>query len=395
MTLLVEADGGSRGNPGPAAYGALVRDLRTGQVLVELADHLGVTTNNVAEYSGLIAGLTACREIDPRADVEVRMDSKLVVEQMSGRWKIKHEDMRRLALQARDLLPTGAITFTWVPRALNKAADALANESLDAVEGGRSGRVERRPGLATSSDVPTADPTTPVPVTASEPTRAGTRPTPAVVGWGPDLGDPMVLTAVRHGVTTATLARTFSGAGGQDHPLSERGLAQVAASAAEVLARGGGDVLVCSPLLRTRQSADALASITGLSPVVVDGLAECRFGEWDGHTFAEVQDRWPELMSAWLTDPDVAPPGGESARQLYERVGATLQGLLEQYVGRRVIAVAHVGTIRALVARVLATPVLSMNRMELQPASLTTTTWYADGNASLRGYGEAAHLRDL
>ncbi|HEY7858296.1 MAG TPA: bifunctional RNase H/acid phosphatase [Candidatus Nanopelagicales bacterium] len=394
MTLLIEADGGSRGNPGPAAYGALVRDLSTGQVLVELADHLGVTTNNVAEYSGLIAGLTACREIDPGADVEVRMDSKLVVEQMSGRWKIKHEDMRRLALRARDLLPTGSITFNWVPRALNKSADALANESLDAVERGRSGRIERRPGLATSSDVPTADPTTPVPVTAGEPTGAS-RPTPAVVGWGPDLGDPMVLTAVRHGVTTATLARTFSGAGGEDHPLSARGLAQVAASAAEVVTRGGGDVLVCSPLLRTRQSADAIAEATGLRPVVVDGLAECRFGQWDGLTFAEVQARWPEHMSAWLTDPEVAPPGGESARQLYDRVGGTLEGLLEQHSGRRVIAVAHVGTIRALVARVLATPLLSMNRMELQPASLTTTTWYADGNASLRGYGEAAHLRDV
>lgn len=395
MTLLVEADGGSRGNPGPAAYGALVRDLGTGQVLIELADHLGVTTNNVAEYSGLIAGLTACREIDPGADVEVRMDSKLVIEQMSGRWKIKHEDMRRLALRARDLLPTGRITFTWVPRERNRAADALANESLDAVERGRSGRIQRRPGLATSNDVPTSDPTTPVPVTASGLVTAGARPTPAVVGWGPDLGDPMVLTAVRHGVTTATLGRTFSGAGGADPPLTERGLAQVAASAAEVVARGAGDVLVCSPLLRTRQTAQALAAATGLTPVVVEGLEECGFGEWDGLTFAQVQAGWPELMAAWLTDPDVAPPGGESARELYDRVGATLDDLLAKYAGRRVVAAVHVGTIRALMARVLATPMLSMNRMELQPASLTTTTWYADGNASLRGYGEAAHLRDV
>lgn len=389
MTLLVEADGGSRGNPGPAAYGALVRDPATGQVLVELAEHLGVASNNVAEYRGLIAGLTACREIDPDAPVEVRMDSKLVVEQMSGRWKIKHEDMRRLALTARALLPSAGVTFTWVPRAQNKAADALANESLDAVERGRSGRIERRPGRTTAGDVPTPDPTTPVPVTA------GSRPTPAVVGWGPDLGDPMVLTAVRHGVTTATMARTFSGLGGRDHPLSARGQAQVAASAAEVVTRGGGQVLVCSPLLRTRQTAEALAAATGLTPIVVEGLAECRFGAWDGLTFAQVQEGWPELMSAWLTDPDVAPPGGESARALYERVGAAVQELLAAYPGRRVIAAAHVGSIRAVVARVLQAPMLSMNRMELQPASLTTTTWYADGNASLRGYGEAAHLREV
>ena len=87
--LVVEADGGSRGNPGPAGYGALVRDPATGEILHELCDSLGTTTNNVAEYSGLVAGLRAAADLAPGADVEVRMDSKLVVEQMSGRWKIK------------------------------------------------------------------------------------------------------------------------------------------------------------------------------------------------------------------------------------------------------------------------------------------------------------------
>ncbi|MGI8716740.1 MAG: reverse transcriptase-like protein, partial [Lapillicoccus sp.] len=101
--IVVEADGGSRGNPGVAGYGALVRDAGTGRVLAELAAPLGRVSNNVAEYCGLIAGLEAAMEVEPSADVEVRMDSKLVVEQMTGRWRIKHEDMRRLALQARDL----------------------------------------------------------------------------------------------------------------------------------------------------------------------------------------------------------------------------------------------------------------------------------------------------
>ncbi|HEX5511009.1 MAG TPA: reverse transcriptase-like protein, partial [Actinomycetales bacterium] len=94
--LIVEADGGSRGNPGPAGYGALVRDAATGEVLFEIGESIGTATNNVAEYRGLIAGLRAAADIDPGASVEVRMDSKLVVEQMTGRWKIKHEDMRRL-----------------------------------------------------------------------------------------------------------------------------------------------------------------------------------------------------------------------------------------------------------------------------------------------------------
>src|SRR5256885_16294042 len=100
--LVVEADGGSRGNPGPAGYGAVVRDAATGEVLAEVSDSLGRATNNVAEYSGLIAGLKAAAGVARGADVEVRMDSKLVVEQMSGRWQIKHPAMRPLAAKARE-----------------------------------------------------------------------------------------------------------------------------------------------------------------------------------------------------------------------------------------------------------------------------------------------------
>ncbi|OFE15533.1 ribonuclease H [Humibacillus sp. DSM 29435] len=132
----MEADGGSRGNPGVAGYGALVREATSGEVLVELAEPLGKASNNVAEYSGLIAGLRAVLDIDAAAAVVARMDSKLVVEQMAGRWKIKHEDMRRLALEARELCSEisaagGSVDFEWIPREKNKAADALSNEAMD------------------------------------------------------------------------------------------------------------------------------------------------------------------------------------------------------------------------------------------------------------------------
>lgn len=133
--LLVEADGGSRGNPGPAGYGALVRDAATGQVLAQEAEFIGHASNNVAEYRGLLAGLLAARALDANGSVEVRMDSKLVVEQMSGRWKIKHPAMRELALQARDAASGMNVTYTWVPRHLNSAADALANQAMDAAAG--------------------------------------------------------------------------------------------------------------------------------------------------------------------------------------------------------------------------------------------------------------------
>lgn len=134
--LRVEADGGSRGNPGVAGYGALVRDVDTGELLVELAAPLGKASNNVAEYRGMLAGLRAVVTIDPTAIVEVAMDSKLVVEQMTGRWKIKHPDMRVLALEGRDLVAEiseagGTVNFTWMPRADNGPADALSNRGMD------------------------------------------------------------------------------------------------------------------------------------------------------------------------------------------------------------------------------------------------------------------------
>jgi len=141
--FIIEADGASRGNPGHASYGAVILNANTGDVVAERGAVLGHATNNVAEYSGLIAGLEVVAALDPLAIVEVRMDSKLVVEQMSGRWKIKSPDMRTLAMRAREILPFQNVTYTWIPRNDNKAADALANEALDTHLAGGSGIIER------------------------------------------------------------------------------------------------------------------------------------------------------------------------------------------------------------------------------------------------------------
>ena len=132
LKLIIEADGGSRGNPGPAAYGCLVKDAQTNEVLFKEGKTLGVTTNNVAEYSGLVAGLLAAHEIDPNAQIEVRMDSKLVVEQMSGNWKIKHENMKGLVEKARNAFPQSQVKYVWVPREDNLEADTFLNIALDA-----------------------------------------------------------------------------------------------------------------------------------------------------------------------------------------------------------------------------------------------------------------------
>lgn len=129
--FIIEADGGSRGNPGVAAGGAVVIDADTGEILAEVGVFVGIATNNVAEYAGLVGGLRKARQMDPVAPIHVRMDSKLVVEQMSGRWKIKHPDMRDLAREAHSIIAGTEVTFEWIAREFNSRADAVANESMD------------------------------------------------------------------------------------------------------------------------------------------------------------------------------------------------------------------------------------------------------------------------
>jgi len=129
--LVIEADGGSRGNPGQAGSGSIVIDPATGEVLAEVGRYLGVVSNNVAEYTALIEGVRRALAIDPNAELHIRMDSKLVVEQMSGRWKIKHPDMAELAAVARQLLTGTPVRFEWVPRLQNSRADAAANRAMD------------------------------------------------------------------------------------------------------------------------------------------------------------------------------------------------------------------------------------------------------------------------
>jgi len=130
--LIVEADGGSRGNPGESGSGAVVIDAASGEILAEIGLYGGVASNNVAEYKAMIAGVRRAIELDPDAVLLVRMDSKLVVEQMSGRWKIKHPDMAELAAEARRVLTGTPVRFEWIPRERNARADRLANRAMDA-----------------------------------------------------------------------------------------------------------------------------------------------------------------------------------------------------------------------------------------------------------------------
>lgn len=387
--LVVEADGASRGNPGPAAYGAVVKDAETQRILCEVAEYIGEATNNVAEYRGVLAALEQARRLDPDAPIEARLDSKLVVEQMSGRWAIKNATLRPLALQVRDL--ADRVTFTWVPRAQNTAADALANEALDAAGLGRTARILRHPGEVSELQDIAED------IVGEIVEDASGLPAPprTVIGWATDLGIPTLMLLGRHGATEYSLAKRFSGSGGVDLPLAPIGVAQAEALAEEIRRRGGVDAIVASPLLRTRQTAAIVGQATGAPVSTHDGLAECSFGEWDGCTFAQVHDRWPEQLQAWLSSTDIAPPGGESFAACRDRVDAARREILATHPGRRIAVIAHVTPIKLIVGICVDAPLHSLYRMELQPCSLTTIAWFADGNSSLFGFAESAHLRGV
>ena len=387
--LIVEADGGSRGNPGPAAYGALVRDAETGVILVEQAEYIGTASNNVAEYRGAIAGLTAALELDPDADVEVRMDSKLVVEQLSGRWQVKHPDMKVLAKRALAVWPGGSIRYTWVPRERNKDADRLANEALDAAAKGREWVPRGTPSLAAPLSF-TAPPLEAAELLFEEPELP--QPENRLVGWSHDLGSPTTLLLLRHGETKHTRAKRFSGSGGLDPSLSDDGRAQAVAAAARLRQLGGVDAVVASPLARTRETADVVAAALGLDVRIDEGVAECAFGDWEGLTFAEVQAQDPVALEQWLASTAVAPPGGESFDELTGRVGRARDRLIARYPGQTVVVVTHVSPIKTLVRLALDAPARAIYRMELTPASLTELAYFADGNVSLRSFNDVAHL---
>lgn len=393
-SLIVEADGGSRGNPGPAAFGAVVRDGVSGAVLAEIAEFIGHATNNVAEYRGTIAGLEQARDIDATAVVEVRLDSKLVVEQMTGRWKIKHPQMQQLALRARGILPQGQVTYTWVRREMNTRADALVNEILDLALDGGGETIRRFPGNeavdADGDDVIGSAEEQHVRVHAG----SGARPENKMIGWA-DLGAPTTTLLVRHGATQYSLERRFSGLGGVDVPLAQIGERQAAAVAEELVDRGGVDVIVSSPLQRTRQTAQIIGDRLGLAVHIDDDFAECSFGEWDGRTFAEVEARWPDLIDEWLRSTHVAPPGGESFQQVRDRVNRGRARVVSTYPGQRVLIVSHVTPIKVMVGLAIDAPLHTLFRMELAPCSLTTLAWFNDGNASMFGFSEVSHLREV
>ncbi|MDA2962525.1 MAG: bifunctional RNase H/acid phosphatase [Actinomycetota bacterium] len=356
--FLLTADGGSRGNPGPAGYGAVVAENQI--IIAELYDFIGIATNNVAEYKGLIAGLSAINAIDATATIEVRMDSKLIVEQMSGRWKIKHANMRSLAADARNAHAPALVTYTWIPRDENSHADRLANKALDKETGGGEVVLTQKNYLTErllSKEISTT------------------------------------IFLIRHGETPLTPLKKFSGDGPLNPQLTQQGLLQAELVAAAV-ADFKPDVIISSPLNRTKQTADALARATGLPVIYDDAWIECSFGIWDGMSIDEVKERYPADYYSWICSSAFAPPEGESYVAVALRIDAALEQIVAMYPGERVAVISHNGCIKSAVALVIGGHSDSIFHIDIAPCSITTLSiWPSDGLRAVRGVNEQAHLR--
>jgi broad specificity phosphatase PhoE len=362
VKVLVEADGGSRGNPGPAGYGSVVFTADRKAVLAEAKQAIGRATNNVAEYRGLIAGLAEAAGLGA-TEVAVQMDSKLVVEQMAGRWKVKHPDLIELHRQARALAEQfERIGYRWIPRAQNSHADRLANEAMDAAE-----LIEAPPVVEASTEV---------------------RTNPA--GWTGAKGAPTRLMLLRHGQTELSVDRRYSGRG--NPALTELGRRQADAAAAYLGERGGIDAVVTSPLQRAYDTAAAAAKALGLDVTVDDDLIETDFGEWEGMTFGEANATDPALHGRWLKDTSVPPPGGESFDQVHDRIRRARSRIISEYGAATVLVVSHVTPIKTMLRMALDAGPSILYRLHLDLASLSIAEFYPDGVASVRLVNQTSYL---
>ena len=355
MKVIVEADGGSRGNPGPAGYGSVVWTADRQTVLAESKQAIGHATNNVAEYRGLIAGLEEAAKLGA-TEVDVRMDSKLIVEQMSGRWKVKHPDLKALIDQAMSVATAfERIGYEWIPRSENSHADRLANEAMDA---------------------------------ATQLEKAETPVSPA--GWTGARGAPTRFLLLRHGQTELSTQRRYSGRG--NPALTDVGQGQAEAAATYLGQRGGIAAVITSPLQRAYDTAAKAAKALNLDVTVDDDLIETDFGAWEGLTFTEAAERDPQLHRSWLRDTSITPPDGESFDSVADRVQRARARIISEHAGETVLVVSHVTPIKTLLRLALDAGPGILYRLHLDLASLSIAEFYPDGASSVRLVNETSYL---
>ena len=381
MNLIVEADGGSRGNPGPAGSGAVVIDADTGEVILEIAKYIGVATNNVAEYLALKAGLEGAIGINPESKILVRMDSKLVIEQMSGTWKIKHPDMIQLAREVQALASGRAIKFMWIPREENSRADALANKAMDEVADSEVSSQAEAPRSPIAEFNQLAPSSVRAPAGVTEPLTT--------------------VVLVRHGRTHLTETKRISGRGVENPKLSDLGRAdaKAAATAAAQIGRSGAwahlnpiSAIVASPIQRTVDTANIIANELGLSVSLNENIAEISFGDWDGFTNEEVKEKWPNEFKAWQGAWEIAPPNGESLEEFDARLIQGLYQIVSENSGKTVAVVSHVMPIRGMVRRAIEGGISAYWAPQISPCSISILRFWGNQAAEVITLNSTTHL---
>ncbi|MFJ2758871.1 histidine phosphatase family protein [Nocardioides sp. NPDC087217] len=214
-------------------------------------------------------------------------------------------------------------------------------------------------------------------------------------GWGAGAAA-TTLVLVRHGVTKHTAAKAFSGGlGGDNPPLTQEGREQVMLTAEWLKPLASSvSTVVTSPVLRTVETGELVAGALGARLVEEPAFAEIEFGEWEGLTFGEVAQRFPDEMKAWMGATEVAPPGGESFDSAQARVLDGLSRVLEAHAGETVVVTSHVSPIKLIVAHALGAPIAGVFSMELSPASVTVVSFFADDRASMRLFNGLPVSRD-
>ncbi len=361
MSLIIKADGASRGNPGEASFGAVLLDGE--KELATASEHLGVATNNFAEYSGVIAGLKLALEHDPSASYLVQLDSKLVVEQLNGNWKVKSKDLMPLVSEAHRLARSLKVKFEWIPREQNARADELANEALDK------------------------------PVAKAIPSQPGSIRAPRVSSPGTEL------IFVRHGHSAHTEKGLVAGGDGADPELSELGLREADATA-ELLANPPSSwglalvdpLVISSDMLRTRQTAEAIARRLNVQTQIDPRIREIFFGEWNGLSNQELFGKDPELLSSWRGSLDFKPPGGESIEDLIARTKSFVVELRSAYPDRAVIIVSHMMPTRAMTYQLVGGDQRYLWSTSFAPASVSAFRVWGSEQYELITLNSCAHL---
>ena len=365
--IYVYCDGASRGNPGPASYGVHIEDA-AGGTIADFGEVLGNRTNNYAEYQGVIAALRFLTASEHRV-VTIRLDSKLVVEQLSGRWKVKSPEIRELVFEASQLLGAFDASLEWIPREQNSIADANANSALD--DG----------AFHTEDDA--------LPLSAVQP-RSIRAPRQHL--------EPTTIVVIRHGSTASTTANLISGGDGEDPELNETGVDEAIRAAKAVTPLLAFFNLppvsssIHSPMRRTTQTADALLEVVGVESASDERLREIAFGDWDGKSMTDMELESTAEVAKWRSSTTQKPSGGESVLELQGRVLALITQVVSENQGKTVALVTHMMPSRAIAKLAQQSAESTYWNINFAPCGISIYRFFGTGPVETFAINSCAHL---